>query len=207
MRKKTNRLEYTHSSRAISGAMRSLKSGSSSFGGAFSYVALKARYSTNFSATAALRQDMNKKTEWQVMATSTSRLWGTLFAQPRRNYLMWCIRVGGCPGEEIRDKNVRRSSNMLRSVPLCSATLRFTTKENPSRLLIRIQSSWLGIVSVKHNIYYYYYYFSLLSGIADETFILTLDGQLFTAASSSMALPKVRLALSGPFFRSLIRSP
>jgi len=46
--------DHTHSSNAISGAMRSMKSGISSLGLTFSYVALYARYSTNFSVTAAL---------------------------------------------------------------------------------------------------------------------------------------------------------
>jgi hypothetical protein len=55
---------------------------------------------------------------------------------------------------ERKYRDARRSSNMLRSVPLCRATLRFTTKEKPSRLLIRIQSSWLDIVCVaKHFIF------------------------------------------------------
>jgi hypothetical protein len=61
--------------------------------------------------------------------------------------VIWQISKGGLGEGKYRD--ARRSSNMLRSVPLCNATLRFTTKEKPSRLLIRIQSSWLDIVCNK----------------------------------------------------------
>ena len=80
---------------------------------------------------------------WKI---ETFRLRDRLFAWPPRSCLLRREKRSrrGWPHKRSLRGDVRRSSNMLRRVPLRKTTLRLTMKENPSLLVTRIQSSWLG---------------------------------------------------------------